>query len=115
MSISNIPVVVAAVLLTASCATSKGVNRFKSLDAPTKPAVEKRISAADAGRFVEVQVGTTIAVELIGVPTTGYLWSVVKTPPFLQDDGDAGGSTSEARLQTGVAGGNHWEVFFSIL
>jgi predicted secreted protein len=100
-----------AALLLAACASS-GEKTFKSIAAPTKPGVETRITSSDAGNVINVRVGTKIAVELVGVPTAGYMWSAVKTPPFLKADGDMSGPTSEAQLQPGFAGGNHWEVFF---
>jgi predicted secreted protein len=70
-----------------------------------------RIVAADAGKTIAAPVGSKVSVELVGVPTAGYLWSVVEKPAFLAEAGTMGGPTTEAQKQPGFAGGNHWEVF----
>lgn len=84
----------------------------QSVSAPTREGVSKRLAASDNGKAALVAVGTTISVELIGVPTAGYAWDVVEAPLFLRPAGEAGGPTSEAQRQPGFAGGSHWEVFF---
>jgi predicted secreted protein len=85
---------------------------FKSIPAPTRADIATRITGADDGKTVSVKAGTKIAVELVGVPTAGYAWAVKEQPAFLFKIGETGGPTSEAQLQPGFAGGNHWEVFF---
>jgi predicted secreted protein len=84
----------------------------QSVPAPTREGVSRRLTAADDGKAALVAVGTTISVELIGVPTAGYAWDVAAAPAFLKPAGEASGPTSEAQRQPGYAGGNHWEVFF---
>ncbi len=85
---------------------------FKSIPAPTRPEVKTHIVGADNGKTIEVKNDTMIAVEIVGIPTAGYVWSVVEVPPFLSAAGESGGPTSEAQLQEGFSGGRHWEVFF---
>lgn len=81
------------------------------LPAPTPPGATLHIGASNNGQTIEVGVGQVFAVELIGVPTSGYLWGPTRTPGFLTAAGEAGGDTSTAQRQPGFAGGNHWEVF----
>lgn len=85
--------------------------QFQSFAAPTPAAVALVIKADSDGQNVTAKVGTTIAVELVGTPTAGYLWTPAETPPFLEAAGDYGGPTSSAQLEPGFAGGNHWEGF----
>lgn len=103
----------AALLLTA-CATTDdgGARSYASIAAPMKAGVGTKITDADAGKTVAVRVGEKIAIALVGVPTAGYAWGPAAVPAFLAPDGEAGGPTSEAQLEPGFAGGNHWEVFF---
>ncbi len=85
---------------------------YKSIPAPTQPGVVQRITGADSGKSVVVKAGTKIQVELVGVPTAGYMWTLKEAPAFLKKTGETSGPTSEAQLQPGFAGGSHWEVFF---
>ena len=78
--------------------------------APVPGDVSVRISAAQDGQSVEVAVGQRFAVELVGVPTAGYVWTVAQAPAFLARAGEASGNTSQAQSQPGFVGGNHWEV-----
>jgi predicted secreted protein len=105
--------------LMAACASEESgppasgeAKTFKSIPAPTREDVKTHITGADNGKTIDVAVGTAIAVEFVGIPTAGYLWSVAETPAFLKASGEAGGPTSEAQLQQGYSGGRHWEVFF---
>ncbi len=82
-----------------------------ALPAPTPSDVAVRIGADRAGQTVEVAVGQKFAVELIGVPTAGYLWALAQAPAFVSAAGEASGPTTEAQTQPDFAGGNHWEVF----
>ncbi len=83
----------------------------QSLPAPTPADVPVRIDATKNGQSIEVRVGQRFAVELIGVPTAGYLWAPARTPAFIARAGEAGGNTTTAQSQPGFAGGSHWEVF----
>ena len=114
--------VVAALALTA-CAqnTNAGADASKpaagkaaangAVAAPTPAAVTQHIVQADNGKTIAVPVGGRFAVELVGVPTAGYIWSVVTKPAFLSDAVESGGNTTTAQSQPGFTGGNHWEVF----
>jgi inhibitor of cysteine peptidase len=81
-----------------------------ALPAPTPSDVTVRINEAQDGQAVEVAVGQRFAVELVGVPTAGYVWEVAQTPDFVTRAGEASGNTVAAQNQPGYAGGNHWEV-----
>jgi predicted secreted protein len=75
------------------------------------PGATLRLTAADKGRTVQVPVGSTFSVELVGVPTAGYLWAVASKPAFLSDPREVSGNTTTAQSKPGFAGGSHWEVF----
>jgi predicted secreted protein len=83
-----------------------------SVAPPTEEGVAKHITIADKDGVVEVKVGDKIQVELSGIPTAGYVWTLAETPAFLTASGETSGPTSEAQSQPGFTGGNHWEVFF---
>jgi predicted secreted protein len=108
----------AALLAVAACVASPRASEpskpasFNAIPAPTHDDVATHITAADNGGTVEACAGTVIAVELVGVPTAGYLWAAVDVPAFLEAAGETSGPTSEAQLQPGFSGGSHWEVFF---
>ncbi|UPT64142.1 MAG: protease inhibitor I42 family protein [Hyphomonadaceae bacterium JAD_PAG50586_4] len=78
--------------------------------APTPEDVVVRITAAQAGQVVEVGVNQRFAIELVGVPTAGYVWTPAQLPAFVTRAGEASGNTSQAQSQPGFTGGNHWEV-----
>lgn len=102
-------------LLAVACATGgaspDAPHQSTALAAPTPAGVALVIKAENDGQNVTVKTGSKLAVELIGVPTAGYLWVATKTPPFLNPAGEYGGPTSSAQLEPGFAGGNHWEAF----
>ena len=81
-----------------------------ALPAPTPSDVTIRINAAQDGQTVQVGVNQRFAVELVGVPTAGYIWAPSQMPAFLTRAGDATGPTIAAQNQPGYAGGSHWEV-----
>lgn len=80
------------------------------LPAPTPSEVTTRITMAQLGQTVDVRVGQRFAVELVGVPTAGYVWAPATVPAFLTRAGEESGPTSQAQRQPGFTGGNHWEV-----
>lgn len=82
----------------------------QAVPAPTPDDVAVRITAAQAGQVVEVGVNQRFAVELVGVPTAGYVWTPAQLPAFVTRAGEASGNTSRAQSQPGFTGGNHWEV-----
>jgi hypothetical protein len=88
----------------------------QTLPAPMPRDVSVRIGASAAGRSIEVPVESRFAVELIGIPTAGYVWRPVQMPAFLTRAGEASGPTIAAQTQPGFVGGRHWEVLmFSAL
>lgn len=99
----------------AACAAggekADATRQFSSLAAPTPEGVALVVKETSDGQNVTAKVGTKIAVELVGVPTAGYMWAIAEKPAFLEAAGEYGGPTSEAQLQEGFAGGNHWEAF----
>lgn len=82
-----------------------------AVPAPTPADVLQRVTAADDGKVIAVPVGGRFAVELVGVPTAGYVWQVDAKPAFLSDAQESSGNTTMAQSQPGFTGGNHWEVF----
>lgn len=78
--------------------------------APTPQDVTLHITAAQNGQSVNVGVNQRFAVELVGIPTAGYMWEPAQVPAFLTRAGDASGNTTQAQSQPGFTGGNHWEV-----
>ena len=103
----------AAIALGACAATGQGADaprQYSSLAAPTPEGVSLVVKADSDGQNVTVKKGARIAVELVGVPTAGYMWAVAERPDFLEPAGEYGGPTSEAQLEEGFAGGNHWEA-----
>lgn len=82
----------------------------QAVPAPTPSDVAVRITAAQAGQTVEVGVNQRFAIELVGVPTAGYLWAPAQMPAFVTAAGEASGNTTQAQSQPGFVGGNHWEV-----
>lgn len=109
---------IAAVALAAACAPKKTEDvvappafRSESVPAPTPSGVSVKITAADAGKTITVPVGATFAVQLVGVPTAGYVWKVAEKPAFLSEAQESSGNTTTAQSQPGFVGGNHWEVF----
>jgi predicted secreted protein len=81
-----------------------------TLPAPTPDDVAVRITAAQNGQTVNVAVGQRFAIELVGVPTAGYVWAPAQIPDFVTRAGEASGNTIAEQSEPGYAGGNHWEV-----
>ena len=103
------------VLALAACAPTETPKQEASgdqqtLPAPTPEDVAVRITAEQNGQTVEVGVNQRFAVELVGVPTAGYVWQPAQVPAFITRAGEAGGNTIAEQSQPGYAGGNHWEV-----
>lgn len=103
------------VLALAACAPTETPKQEASgdqrtLPAPTPEDVAVRITAEQNGQTIEVAVNQRFAVELVGVPTAGYVWQLAQVPDFITRAGEAGGNTIPEQSQPGYAGGNHWEV-----
>ena len=109
-------VLLAGALFAVSCAPAPREEEApapvtnSAVPAPTPTDVVVRINAAQAGQSVEVGVNQRFAVELVGVPTAGYVWQPAQVPDFLTRAGEASGNTTQAQSQPGFTGGNHWEV-----
>ncbi|MBL8537775.1 MAG: protease inhibitor I42 family protein [Hyphomonadaceae bacterium] len=108
-------ILAAALLALAACAPAEEVKESagmtnNAVPAPTPGDVAVRITAEQAGQRVEVAVNQRFAVELVGVPTAGYIWAPAQMPAFVQRAGEASGNTTQQQSQPGFAGGNHWEV-----
>lgn len=82
-----------------------------ALPAPMPYEAGRAIDRADAGKTIEIPLGMTFVVQLVGVPTAGYLWKPADPPAFLTAGPVTGGPTTAAQKQPGFTGGNHWEVF----
>ncbi len=93
---------------TSTAAPSQASNG--AVGPPTPNAVTIHIRQEQNGQTVQVPVNQRFAVELVGVPTAGYVWAPATMPAFLTRAGEASGNTTEAQSQPGFAGGNHWEV-----
>lgn len=81
-----------------------------AVSAPTPSDVATRITAEQNGQIVNVGVNQRFAIELVGVPTAGYVWAPAQIPAFVTRAGEASGNTTQAQSQPGFTGGNHWEV-----
>ena len=81
-----------------------------AVPAPTPDDVSLHITAAQNGQSVQVGVNQRFAVELVGIPTAGYVWTPAQVPAFITRAGEATGATTQAQSQPGFTGGNHWEV-----
>lgn len=81
-----------------------------ALAPPTPGDIGVRIKAEQNGATVDVSVNQRFAIELVGVPTAGYLWTPAQLPGFVQRAGEASGDTVREQSQPGFAGGSHWEV-----
>jgi predicted secreted protein len=81
-----------------------------AVPAPTPDDVSLHITAAQNGQSVQVGVNQRVAVELVGIPTAGYVWTPAQIPAFITRAGEATGATTQAQSQPGFTGGNHWEV-----
>lgn len=109
-------VLFAAALALAACTPAQEAKQEQqsvannSVPAPTPGDVTTRITAEQNGQTVNVAVGQRFAIELVGVPTAGYVWAPAEVPAFISPAGEASGNTTEAQSQPGFTGGNHWEV-----
>jgi predicted secreted protein len=105
---------VACAVLVAGCAPAQETPQqnmtSSSVPAPTPDDVSVRINAAQDGQVVSVAVNQRFAIELVGVPTAGYVWEPAQVPEFITRAGEVSGNTTEAQAQPGFTGGNHWEV-----
>ncbi|ANP45181.1 protease inhibitor I42 family protein [Candidatus Viadribacter manganicus] len=111
-------VLVAAAIALAACTPAQEAkeevapvaNNNGGVAAPTPNDVTVHITAEQNGQIVNVAVDQRFAIELVGVPTAGYVWAPAQVPAFVTRAGETSGNTTEAQSQPGFVGGNHWEV-----
>ena len=88
----------AGAVLLAACAQPETKQEAppmqQGVPAPTPQDVAIRITADQAGQRIQVGVNQRFAVELVGVPTAGYVWTPAQAPAFLTRAGEAGGNTT---------------------
>jgi inhibitor of cysteine peptidase len=106
-------------LAIAACAPGQAPKQEQApvsnaVPAPTPQEVSVRIGAAQNGQRVAVGLNQRFAVELVGVPTAGYIWTPAQLPAFISRAGEASGNTTRAQSQPGFTGGNHWEVLMFV-
>lgn len=108
---------VATALALAACAPSQETKHEEAppvannaVAAPTPGDIATHITAEQNGQIVNVAVNQRFAIELVGVPTAGYVWAPAQIPAFITRAGEASGNTTQAQSQPGFVGGNHWEV-----
>jgi predicted secreted protein len=104
-----------AAMALAACAPAQEAKQEQpvannAVPAPTPNDVTTRITAEQNGQTVNVAVGQRFAIELVGVPTAGYVWAPKTVPAFITLAGETSGNTTQAQSQPGFTGGNHWEV-----
>ena len=100
----------AVLALLVACAPAQTPNPEAAMPntavpAPTPDDIAVRITAAQDGRSAEVAVNQRFAVELVGVPTAGYVWAPAQMPAFVIRAGEASGATTQAQSLPGFAGG----------
>jgi len=103
--------IAAAVFAVLGACAGDEENKAGPIGPPTPAEISITITSADAGRAFDIAAGGRFAVELVGVPTAGYLWEPATLPDVLTLVETLGGPTHTDQLQPGYAGGNHWEVF----
>lgn len=108
---------IAAALALAACTQAQEAkeetpvaNNSSAVAAPTPGDVAVRITQEQNGQTVNVGVNQRFAIELVGVPTAGYVWAPAQVPDFITRAGETSGNTTQAQSQPGFTGGNHWEV-----
>ncbi len=89
---------------------AEGAPVSQAVPAPTPEDVVVRITAEQVGQTINVAVNQRFAIELVGVPTAGYVWTPAQIPAFVTRAGEAQGNTVPQQSQPGYTGGNHWEV-----
>jgi predicted secreted protein len=68
--------------------------------------------AASKGGSVTVPPGKTLRIELVSVPTAGYVWEITAQPDFLELTGEAARPTDPAvQNLPGFTGGDHYLSF----
>jgi predicted secreted protein len=87
-----------------------------------RKAAEKAQAAAETGVIyvgedqngasVIVPLGETLRIELVSIPTAGYVWTVIEAPDFMKAAGESTRATDPAHQEmAGFTGGNHFLSF----
>lgn len=64
------------------------------------------------GGAVTMTTGETLRIELVSVPTAGYVWTVLEAPAFMEAAGESSRGTDPAHQNLpGFTGGNHFLGF----
>ncbi|MEQ9505415.1 MAG: protease inhibitor I42 family protein [Hyphomonas sp.] len=64
------------------------------------------------GTTVAVPLGETLRIELVSIPTAGYVWTVIEAPAFMEVAGESTRATDPAHQEmAGFTGGNHFLSF----
>ena len=64
------------------------------------------------GQTVGLKVGETLRIELVSIPTAGYVWTVVEAPAFMEAAGETTRGTDPAHQSLpGFTGGDHFLGF----
>lgn len=64
------------------------------------------------GQTVGMKVGETLRIELVSIPTAGYVWTVVEAPAFMEATGESTRGTDPAHQNLpGFTGGDHFLGF----
>lgn len=64
------------------------------------------------GAGITMKTGETLRIELISIPTAGYVWTVIEAPDFMEVAGESTRGTDPAYQNLpGFTGGNHFLGF----
>lgn len=64
------------------------------------------------GQTLSMKVGETLRIELVSIPTAGYVWTVAEAPAFMEAAGETTRPTDPAHQNLpGFTGGNHYLGF----
>lgn len=78
---------------------------------PAHPVAPRVVGAADAGRTITLAPGQRLQIEVIGVPTAGYLWRVGRIDAGWQLVESSMRPENPAGRAAGMSGGQDWSVF----
>jgi predicted secreted protein len=104
--------VLALAVLVAGCVSEPRTQDLLDgkLAPPSRDEIALKLMEKDNGTEVSVSVGSTFSISLVGVPTAGYVWTVIDSPSFIQAEDAMTGPTIVEQTEPMFTGGNHWEV-----
>jgi hypothetical protein len=104
--------VLAAALCAAAPAFAQEAPPENAAPPPGVADVAVQIGAGQAGETISAKLGDKIAIELVGTPSSGYLWSVAGQPDFLSaPSAFTGPLIAPPPGGRPLLGGKKWEVF----